>query len=261
MSSTSVVRRDDERGVAWLTLDRADSKNALSPAITRELCGAFEQLGADPDVRVVAITGAGDTFSAGADLVALQEMADAPYARVVEDAWANERLFRSIDSCPHPVVARVNGAAVGGGVGIVACSDIAVASSRARFGFGEVRVGIAPAVISTYVVPKIGLSAARRFMVTGERFGAETAKQIGLVHEVADPEELDDAVEAVIAQLCAAWPGAQRVTKALLSKVWAADQREAYVAAAMEAGLAARTSEEGRLGIAEFLARSRDRGK
>jgi methylglutaconyl-CoA hydratase len=124
-----------------------------------------------------------------------------------------------------------------------------------------VRVGIAPAVISTYVVPKIGLSAARRFMVTGERFGAETARQIGLVHEVASPEDLDGAVEAVVAQICSAWAGAQRTTKMLLSNVWATEEREAYVAAAIEAGVAARMSEEGRQGIAEFLARSRDHAK
>jgi methylglutaconyl-CoA hydratase len=259
MSSPSpVLEERDARDIVRLTLNRDAVRNALSAGMMHELHSAFERLSTDRDVRAIVLTGVGRAFSAGADLDALAEVAAYSLERNVADSVANDALFRTIAGCPHPVIARVNGHAIGGGAALVACADIAVSSADAKFGFGEVRVGIVPAVISTFVVPKIGFSAARQLMLTGQQFDAFRALSIGLVHSVVESSGLDEAVEDVITEVCAAWPGAQREIKRLLN-TWPSRSTDDYRADAIETAARVRFSDEGRAGLTAFVDGARKR--
>jgi len=253
-----VLQLRDQRHAVHVSLNRDAARNALSPAMMQELLGVFDELAADDTIRTVVLTGVGRAFSAGADLDALAEIAGYSLERNAADSIANDLLFRTITNCPHPVIARVNGHAIGGGAALVACADIAIASASARFGFGEVRVGIVPAVISTHVVPKIGFSAARRLMLTGQQFSAHEAQAIGLVHEVVEPSHLDAAIELAITEVCEAWPGAQREIKRLLN-TWPATETDAYRDDAIDTAARVRFSEEGRRGLQSFLESARTR--
>jgi methylglutaconyl-CoA hydratase len=259
MSPTPLVLQvRDPRHVVHVSLNRDAARNALSPAMMHELLAVFDQLVTDDGIRAVVLTGVGRAFSAGADLDALAEVAGYSLERNVTDSIANDLLFQTITNCPHPVIARVNGHAIGGGAALVACADIAIASTSALFGFGEVRVGIVPAVISTHVVPKIGFSAARRLMLTGQQFSADEARSIGLVHEVVEPAELDAAVERSITEVLAAWPGAQREIKRLLN-TWPATSTDDYRHDAITTAARVRYSEEGRRGLQSFVESARAR--
>jgi methylglutaconyl-CoA hydratase len=253
-----ITREDDDRGVVRITLDRDNVRNAMNRAMVEQLRDAFTDVSTDTDVRVVVLSGRGRAFSAGADIDHMEKLAASSYEGNLEDSYANDELFRTIDGCPHPVISRVNGHAIGGGAALIACSDIAVAARDAKIGFGEVRIGISPAVISTFVVPKIGLSAARRLLVTGMLLSAESAQSIGLVHEVADAAELDTVTESVIDEVLGAWPEAQRATKKLLS-TWPTSGREGYRALAIETASRVRASEEGKRGMSAFLEQARER--
>ena len=245
----------DARQVVTITLGRPLARNALSPDLVEALHDTVSRVGADTRTRALVLTGAGSAFSAGADIGALAEMATYSLERNLADSRALDALFRAVDECPCPVVCRVNGAAVGGGAGLVACADVAVAARGAVFAFSEVRVGIIPAVVSTYVVPRIGVAWARRLLMTGERFDAERARSIGLVHEVVPAEDLDVAVAAVVDQILEGWPQAQRRIKGHLQ--WAfvtgGPERDAVAAAAAEAAAAARTSDEAVRGLRAFV--------
>ncbi|MBW8882633.1 MAG: enoyl-CoA hydratase/isomerase family protein, partial [Asticcacaulis sp.] len=175
-----------DNGIARVTLNRPEVHNALNAAMIADLTEAFGRLGSDPAVRVVVLTGTGKNFSAGADLNWMQQAAAQGVEANHADSLALARMLYTIDSCPKPVVGLVNGAALGGGVGLVACCDIVVAQTNAQFGLTEVRIGLIPATISPYVTRKIGESQVRRYMLTAERFDAETARRIGLVHEIGD---------------------------------------------------------------------------
>src|ERR1700730_11144597 len=250
-----ILVESDDRQVVTMTLARPEARNALSPALVEQLHGAVRRVGSDERTRAVVLTGAGSAFSAGGDIASLAQMASWSYEDNVADSRAMDALFRAIDECPCPVICRVNGAAFGGGAGLVACADIAVASGAAVFAFSEVRVGIIPAVISTYVVPRIGVPWARRLLMTGERFDAERARSIGLVHEVVPAEDLDVAVAAVVDEILEGWPQAQRRIKGHL--LWAfvtgGPERDAVAAAAVEAAAAARTSDEAVRGLRAFV--------
>lgn len=252
-----LVDRDD-RGVVRVSLNRDDARNALSPAMAAELAAVFARLSDDTDIRVVVLTGVGRAFSAGADIDALAEVATYSLERNLEDSLVNDGLFRLIDGCPHPVIARVNGPAVGGGAALIACADIVVAADSVRIGFGEVRVGIVPAVISTFVVPKIGISASRQLMLTGQLIDADRAQQIGLVHEVATTDQLDVAVERAIENVLTAYPGAQREIKRLLG-TWVNRPVEEYRTDAVETAARVRFSDEARLGLNRFVESARRR--
>jgi methylglutaconyl-CoA hydratase len=252
---TYVRSERDERHVLRVTIDRDELRNALSAPVVQELTAAFRAAGADDTLRAVVLTGAGRAFSAGADLAALQALAESSLEANAMDAFANDQLFRAISECPHPVVARVNGHAVGGGAALVACADVAVCTADAKLGFAEVQVGIAPAVISTYVVPKIGHSAARWLFLTGERVDAITAQRVGLVHIVVDAADLDDAVERVVASLLTAGTHAQRATKRLVTNTWFEVERDDYVDHARDVAAQVRVSAEARAGIAALVAR------
>lgn len=251
-----MLAQRDERGVVTLTLNRPEVRNAFGPELMDALRGSFDGLRDDPTVRCVVLTGAGTAFSAGADLNWMRSMAGYDYDDNVADSRRLHALFRSVDTFPRPVVARVNGPAVGGAVGLVACADVAVAARDAKLGFTEVRLGLAPAVVSTYVQPKIGVGAARRYFLTGERFDAERAAALGLVHEVCDPEQLDAAVAHVVEALLAAGPQAQAEVKALVRHVEAALPDADRAAEHTVHSIARlRVSAEGQEGMAAFFAR------
>jgi methylglutaconyl-CoA hydratase len=232
------IRR--ERNVLRITLDRPERRNAFDAALIRELTDAFGDVG---DARAVVIAGNGPSFCAGADVEWQRSSIDLTYDENVEDALRLYRMCETIDRCPAPVLARVHGYALGGGSGLVACADVAIAAPDATFGFSEVKLGIIPAVISPFVLPKIG-SHARRYFVTGERFDAETARRIGLVDEVAD--DVDAAVERVVGDLLTSAPGAVRAAKQLVRERPAGEET-ARIAAHRRSG------DEGQEGLRAFL--------
>src|SRR4051812_40450747 len=186
----SALRSERDGDVLRITLARPDRRNAFDAALIAELAEAFVDVGR---ARAVVLAGDGPSFSAGADVDWMRSSVELSYDENLADALALRRMLEAIDSCPAPVVARIQGHALGGGCGLVACSDIAVAADDAVFGFSEVKLGIIPAVISPFALAKIGPTAARRYFVTGERFDAATALRIGLVHEVA--ADVDEGIE------------------------------------------------------------------
>jgi methylglutaconyl-CoA hydratase len=205
--------------VARIFLSRPELRNAFDGATVRELTAAIVETAARDDVRVVVLGGHGKVFSAGADLEWMKTVAGFTRDQNLEDARELAGLFGAIDGSPKPIVARVQGAALGGGAGLIAVADVAVAADDAQFGFTEVRLGLVPAVISPWVVRRIGLSAARELFLTGERFSAATAAAIGLVRHVVPAGDLDDAVEARVRELLHAAPGAIASAKSLLRAV------------------------------------------
>src|SRR5690348_2918321 len=220
---------------------RPERRNAFDAALIDELAAAFADVG---DVRAVVLSGDGPSFSAGADVEWMRSSVDLSYDENVSDALRLRAMLEAIDSCAAPVVARVQGHALGGGCGLVACCDIAIAEPTAQFAFSEVKLGIVPAVISPFALAKIGPGAARRYFVTGERFDAETALRIGLVHEVAG--DLDAAVEHVVAELLSAGPQAARWAKRLVRERPDGPETARWIAER-------RTSEEGQQGLRAFL--------
>ena len=239
----SALRVERDGPLLRVTLARPDRRNAFDAALIAELAEAFAAVG---DARVVVLVGDGESFSAGADVEWMRASVELSYEENVADARRLRKMLEAIDGCPAPVVARVHGHALGGGCGLVACSDIAIAETETAFAFSEVKLGIIPAVISPFVLAKIGPSAARRYFLTGERFDAETALRIGLVHEVAS--DLDAAVERVVAELLSAGPEATRAAKRLV--------HERPEPLATERRIAERrTSDEGQEGLRAFLER------
>ncbi len=239
MSALQVERDGD---VLRVTLARPERRNAFDAALIAELSEAFADVG---DARAVVLSGEGPSFCAGADVEWQRASIDLSYDENVEDAMRLYRMLDAIDSCPAPVVCCVHGFALGGGSGLVACSDIAVAWPDAVFGFTEVRLGIIPAVISPFVLPKIG-AAARRYFLTGERFGADVALRIGLVQEVA--EDAGETAESLVEDIVAGGPIAVREAKRLVRERPTGIET-AHIAAAR------RTSAEGQDGLRAFLER------
>lgn len=238
--------------VARITLDRPQIHNAFDEHLIAELTEILERLGNDPTVRAVVLTGAGKSFSAGADLDWMRRMADYDEAQNLADARKLERLLRTLDELPKPTVAMVNGAALGGGTGLVAACDMAVAAETASFGTTEVRLGLIPAVISPYVVRAIGPRQARRYFLTGERMSATEACRIGLVHEVVAPDDLEAKVGNLVDALLAGAPDAVAESKALVRST------QALVASGIgetTAGLIAarRATAEAHEGVRAFL--------
>ena len=256
MTASEAVRIDrDERGVATVTLDRPHVRNAFDDRVIARLHAAADELSTDDGVRVVVLTGAGEVFSAGGDMNWMRSMRDYSFDENVADSTRMDRMFRTWWDLPKPVIGRVNGHAMGGGAGLVAVCDVAVAADTASFGFTEVVVGLAPAVISPYVVRKIGRSHARSLFVTGERFDAARAQRIGLVHVLASPDELDAAVEKVIAQCLRAGPVAAAAAKHLSDL--ALRPFDEAAADTVEAIARLRVGDEGQEGLTAFLDRRR----
>jgi methylglutaconyl-CoA hydratase len=245
----------DERGVATVSLARPQRHNALSAPLIESLATALERLSADAGVRVVVLTGDGPSFCAGADIGEMRAAADATPEDNERDARRLAALLQRLDRFPRPTLARVQGNAFGGALGLVAACDIAVGAETALFSLSEVRLGIAPAMISPYVLRAIGPRHARRLCLTGERFSATAAARIGLLHEAVAADRLDATVAAVVAELLRGAPQAQAEIKALLAEVAgrdeAVDQRLAETTAKWIARL--RASPEGREGLSAFL--------
>jgi len=237
---TLKVQRDGH--VLRVTLARPERRNAFDAALIAELADAFADVG---DARAVLLEGEGSSFCAGADVDWQRAAIDLSYDDNVEDAMRLYRMLEAVDSCPAPVVCCVHGFALGGGSGLVACADIAIAWPDAVFGFTEVRLGIIPAVISPFVLPRIG-EAARRYFVTGERFDAATALRIGLVSEVA--EDAGERAESIVEEILAGGPIAVREAKRLVRERPAGIET-AHIAAER------RTSDEGQDGLRAFLER------
>ncbi|MQX35896.1 enoyl-CoA hydratase/isomerase family protein [Roseospira navarrensis] len=209
----------DDRGVATVTMARAAVHNAFDDGLIARLTDTFARLGADPSVRIVVLAADGKSFSAGADLTWMKRMAGYSRDENLADAKALATMLETLDRCPKPTIALVQGAAYGGGVGLVAACDIAIGTAGATFALSEVKLGIIPAVISPYVLNAIGPRAARRYMLTGERFDAEEAHRIGLLHDVVGSEELTGAGELMIRALLQAGPAAQTAAKDLIRAV------------------------------------------
>ena len=239
----AALRIDRDGDLLRVTLARPEPRNAFDAALIAELAEAFVDVG---KTRAVLLAGDGPSFCAGADVEWMRSSVALDFDANVADANALRGMLEAIDRCPAPVVARVQGHALGGGAGLVACADIAVAGESAVFAFSEVKLGIIPAVISPFALAKIGPSAARRYFVTGERFDAATALRIGLVHEVA--ADLDAAVERVLAELWSAGPRAARHAKKLVLERPDGPETARRIAER-------RTSDEGQEGLTAFLER------
>lgn len=247
------VRIDrDSRGVVTLTLDRPSRRNAFDDALITTLREEVESLGRDPDVRALVLTGAGTAFSAGADLDWMRRAASFTAAENLADARQLEAMLAVLDTFPRPTIARVNGAAIGGGVGLVATCDIAIASEQAIFAMSEVRLGLLPAVVAPFVRRAIGERACRRYFLSAERFDAVTAEALGLIHEVVAEEALDQAVATVLEQLLQGGPEALAATKALLVALRQASFDEAADRTS-RAIAERRASAEGQEGVVAFL--------
>jgi methylglutaconyl-CoA hydratase len=238
--------------VATVTLTRPDLHNAFNAEMIGELRDCFTMLAGDAAVRAVVLAGAGPSFCAGGDLKWMQASLDWSQAQNRADAEALAAMFEAAWTLPRPLIGRIHGAAMGGGVGLVACCDLAVAADTARFGFSEVKLGLIPAVIAQYIVPKIGVSHARALFVSGERFTAERAFEIGLVHAVTSPEDLDATVASLVKRLLSSGPQAVGAAKRLIDAVWTLE-RDAARRYVIEAIAEARTSDEGQEGLRAFL--------
>ncbi len=243
-----------ERGIATVTLARPAVRNAFNAELIAALRATFDALSERAELRGVVLAGEGPVFCGGADVNWMRAALDLSYDANVADAEAMSDMFRSIDRCAKPVVARVQGAALGGGAGLVAVCDVAIASADATFGFTEVKLGLIPAVISPFVLAKIGASHARALFVTGRRFDAAHAKEIGLVHAIVPERSLDAAVDDVLKELRAAGPRAVSAIKALVADVLGASY-DASRGLTSTAIAKQRTSDEGQEGLRAFLER------
>ncbi|HXL35833.1 MAG TPA: enoyl-CoA hydratase-related protein [Ktedonobacteraceae bacterium] len=221
------VERSHQDKIVTITMRRPEVHNAFNKQLILDLMTAFTDLVTDTQLHAVVLTGEGSSFSAGADLNMMRESAVFTHEQNMDDALRLADLFDTINNFPCPVVARVNGTAMGGGLGLIAVCDIVIAVESARLAFSEVKLGIAPAVISPYVVRKIGETHARVLFVTGERFTSMYAHQIGLVHIVTKPEDLDAAVSKTVSELLSGGPQAIRACKALALNVGQMDRDSA----------------------------------
>jgi methylglutaconyl-CoA hydratase len=247
------IRQTIARKVANITLARPDLHNAFNYDMMREIIDAFASLAASPEVRVIVLAAEGKSFCAGADINWMKRMVGYSFAENVADAIVLAKMLRTIRECPKPVIARVHGAAYGGGVGLVAACDMAVASANATFCLSEVKLGIVPAVISPFVLEKISASAARRYALTAERFDAAEARRIGLVSDVVEqPEQLDVWIEKVVKHLVANGPGAISACKQILSHV-AGQQWDDLQSYTTQQIARIRVSPEGQEGLRAFL--------
>lgn len=253
----SLLSLSVEGPIARVELARPDVRNAFNAPLIAELERAFDALAGEANVRGVVLSGAGKTFCGGADIAWMRASLDVSLEDNVEDARAMSRMFRAIDRFPKPVIGRVHGAALGGGAGLVAVCDIAIAEAGTLFGFTETKLGILPAVISPFVLAKIGTSHARALALTGERFTASRARAIGLIHEIVESAaELDAAVERVVQEILGASPTGIAAAKALFARLSDTTYDDSLEMTA-RAIARQRTSAEGQDGLRSFLEKRR----
>src|SRR3989441_430947 len=240
--------------MSYETIDVA-VRNAFNETLIAELTAALRAMDSDPEVRAVVLAGAGESFCAGADLNWMQKMAAFNRTQNLADARSLAAMLATLDTLSKPTIARVHGAIFGGGVGLVACCDIAIGTQDAVFSFSEARLGLIPATISPYVIEAIGARAARRYFLTAERFTAAEAYRLGLLHDLALPEELDARVNELLGTLLTAGPNAQAECKALLRAIANRPVDARMIADTAQRIARVRSSPEGREGIAAFLAK------
>ncbi|MBU7044117.1 MAG: enoyl-CoA hydratase/isomerase family protein [Theionarchaea archaeon] len=248
--STITVEYTDE--VAWVTLNRPQVYNAFNDIQVGELTACFSHLSSESGISAIVLTGKGRHFCAGADLNWMKQVASYTKEENRADSHLLGEMYRTIAMSPKPVVGCINGSAFGGGVGLVAACDIAVCSDEAQFAFSEVKLGIVPAVISTYVLPKIGLSHARHLFITGERFPAQKALEIGLIHSLSPPAQLSKRTAEYLSLLKSSGPHAIAAVKELLEQ-WSTMEKEAFSTYTEELIANLRASEGGTEGIRAFL--------
>ena len=255
MAHQIVLTSIDRRGVATVTLNRPEVHNAFDDALIAALNESLERLAADPAVRLVVLAGAGASFSAGGDLNWMRRMADYGFEENLADAAELGRLMQRLDTLPKPTIARVHGAVFAGGIGRVACCDIAVADQESIFCVSETRLGLVPAVISPYLVRAMGARAARRYFLTAERFSAVEARRLGLVHEAVSAADLEVVIERLVAAVLEGAPDAQARSKRLIAEVADRPAGAAVIDWTVRAIAEARASEEAREGLAAFFAK------
>src|SRR5678815_1733278 len=253
MASYQHIELEQRGAVRWLWLNRPEVRNAFNDALIADIAAAFADVEAAPDTRVVVLAARGSVFSAGADLNYMRAMAQYSHADNQTDALRVARMFNAVHSCSRPVVARVQGDAYGGGVGLAAACDIVIAADSVNFGLSEVRLGIVAATISPHLVRAMGARQAARYMLTAEKFDAKRARELGLVHEVTRANGLDAEVERQAQVLLSSSPAALAATKRLLADVVEAPLDDVLLAATAKCIADARVSPEGREGIAAFL--------
>jgi methylglutaconyl-CoA hydratase len=252
-----MLKIDVQKNLAFVVLDRPDVHNAFNDELVLRLTDAFTELGRRAEVRVIVLAGNGKSFCAGADLKWMKRMVQYTHDENVEDARRVGRMYLAIAKCPKPVIARVHGAALGGGAGLVAACDIGVAIESVQFGFTEVKLGIIPAIISPFVIARIGPARAREFFITGERFLAPVAMNIGLIeHVVSHEPALDAHIESKVSQILTSAPEAIAAAKELVFGV-AARNLENSIDFAAEAIARARAGAEGQAGMHAFLERQK----
>ena len=252
-----MLKVEIDKHVARVILDRPDVHNAFNDELIKRVTDAFTDLGTREEIRAIILAGNGKSFCAGADLNWMKSMVEYSYEQNVEDARGAARMFLAIAKCPKPVIARIHGAALGGGAGLAAACDIGIAVESAQFGFTEVKLGILPAVISPFVLSRIGSARAREFFITGERFLAAVAQNIGLVqHVVAHESALDALVESKISQILTSAPQAVAAAKELVFGV-AARTLETSLDYTAETIARVRAGEEGQAGMKAFLERQK----
>lgn len=244
------TRRDG--AVEYVTLNRPDVRNAFNEVVIRELTEWAGRAAGDRSVRVAVLAGAGSAFCAGADLKWMERMAGFTHGENVLDATAAAAMYAALSRLPIPLIGRIHGAALGGGAGLAALCDVAVADDRAFFGFTEVKLGIVPAVVSPYVIAKIGVSAARELFLTGMRFDATHALKIGLIHAVVPSDQLDARVEAYVQEMLGGGPEAIATAKELIRTV-SGRRAEETIGLTAETIAERRASAEGQEGIRAFL--------
>ena len=247
----------DPRGIARVTLNRPEVKNAFNETLIAEIAEAMKALSKDENARVVVLQGAGDAFSAGADLSWMKRASEFSAAENKEDARRLAAMLYSIYACEKPVVALVQGACMGGGVGLASACDIVIAADDAFFALSEVRLGIVPAVISPFVLHAIGARQARRFFLTGERFDTAKAKEIGLVHMICLRAQMEATLDGAVKNLLASGPAAQKEAKALIRLVAGRPVDDSVMEETAGIIARVRSTPEGKEGVAAFLEKRR----
>lgn len=250
MSALS-IRYEGHR--ATITLTQPEVRNAFSDEVIAEITAAFREVGAREDVRAVVLAAEGPAFCAGANLNWMRRMADYTRGENLADAGKLAEMLRVIYECEKPTIARVQGDAYAGGMGLVAACDMAVAADTAGFCLSEVKIGLIPATISPYVIRAMGARAAHRYFLTAERFDAQEALRIGFVHEVVAPDQLDARVDALVKALASGSPNAMRAAKRLVLQVAGREIDAGLIAATVEGIADIRASSEGREGVQSFL--------
>lgn len=248
-----VITQIDSRGVAQVTLNNPDKHNAFDDQMIIELTNAFNALAANANVRIMLLKSEGKSFSAGADLEWMKRMASYSYQQNLNDARALAAMLKALHQMPIPTIARVQGAAFGGAIGLISCCDIALASSNASFALSEVKIGLVPSTISPYVIAAIGERHAKRYFMTAERFDANTALQISLVHEAVEEQFLDDKVEQLITAILSNGPEAVVAAKQLVFAVSGKAIDSSLIEHTCEVIAGIRVSAQGQEGLSAFL--------